>query len=164
MEMVLRLALNKNRPSARCFLSGHSWILWVIGIDLHVNPTDTQEYLRMDSALHMIAKPRFLIARCVASAGFARRKNIYRTGPGSLKKHLLKREYCEHQLNYDIHRALAISRENCLQSQPSQDKCAQIPLVVTYRPILPSFQSITKRHFPTLQTSEWLRVHFSIPH
>ena len=80
-----------------------------------------------------------------------------------LKKHLLKRGYCEQQLNYDIHRALAISRENCLQSQPSQDKSARIPLVVTYHPILPSFQSITKRHFPTLQTSERLRGTFLHP-
>ena len=56
-----------------------------------------------------------------------------------------------------------ISRENCLQLRPSQDKPALLPLVVTYHPILPSFQSITKRHLPTLQTSKRLQDAFLHP-
>ena len=50
-----------------------------------------------------------------------------------------------------------------MQQQPNQDKTARIPLVVTYHPIAPSFKSITKRHLPTLHTSERLREAFSLP-
>ena len=43
----------------------------------------------------------------------------------------LKRGNREQQLNSKIHRALTISRENCLQIQPNQAKSPQILLVVT---------------------------------
>ena len=49
---------------------------------------------------------------------------------------------------------------NCLQSRPNQDKFARIPLVVTYHPILPNLQSITRCHLSTLHTSERLREAF----
>ena len=80
-----------------------------------------------------------------------------------LKKHLIKRRYRELQLSNEIHRVLAISRENCLQSRPNQDKSARIPLVVTYYPILQNVQSITWCHLSTLHTSERLREAFPRP-
>ena len=49
---------------------------------------------------------------------------------------------------------LTISRENCLQIHPNQEKSAQTLLVVTYHPILPPFHVITKRHHSTLHTLE----------
>ena len=75
-----------------------------------------------------------------------------------LKKHLLKLGYREQQLNKEIHWALTISSENCLQIHPNQDKSAPIQLVVTYHPIFPPFQAITMCHLPTLHTSERLQM------
>ena len=74
-----------------------------------------------------------------------------------------KRGYQEQQLNTQIDRAIAVSRENCLQQHQNQDKTARTPLVVTYHPILPTFKWITRRHLPTLHTSERLREAFSLP-
>ena len=51
-----------------------------------------------------------------------------------------------------------------MQSQPNQDKSARILLVVTCHPVLPSFQSITHRHFPTLHASEQLHVRGTFLH
>ena len=83
--------------------------------------------------------------------------------PRTQKTSDIKRGYREQQLDNEIHQALAISRENCLQSRPNQDKSAGIPLVVTYHPILPNLQSITRCHLSTLHNSERLREAFPFP-
>ena len=133
-------------------------------------PIDTHQYLRMNSsstsertaATHIIANPRFLIAKYLASEEFVQRNNIFKVDPRT-QKHLIKQRHWEQQLNNEIHRALAISRENSLQLRPNQKMSAHIWLVVTYHPILPTFQSITKRHLSTLHTSERLREAFLLP-
>ena len=80
-----------------------------------------------------------------------------------LKKHLLKRRYREQQLNKEIHRALTISRQNCLQTHPNQEKSARIPLVVTYHLIFPRVHLITKHHLSILHSSERLRRAVPLP-
>ena len=121
------------------------------------------QYLRMDSCHPYHCKTSIPYSQALRLRRICSEEEHLLKWTRELKKHVLKRGYCEQQLNDEIHRALAISRENCLQLRPSQDKPARIPLVVTYHPILPSFQSITKRHLPTLQTSEKLRDAFLHP-
>ena len=60
--------------------------------------------------------------------------------------------------------AIYTCREACLRSRKNQKKTARTPLVVTYHPMLPSFQSTTRQHQTILQTSERLRKLFpSLP-
>ena len=83
-----------------------------------------------------------------------------------LKVHLMKRGYDEQYLNLEIQRVLNnrnTSRDACLLPRQNQDKSARIPLVVTYHPILPTFQSITKRHLTILHASERLKEAFPLP-
>ena len=56
-----------------------------VGTDLHVKPTDTHQYVRKKAAMHITAKPLFLIAKCFASEEFVQRNYIFRNGPVSLK-------------------------------------------------------------------------------
>ena len=70
----------------------------------------------------------------------------------------IKVGYRELQLNTEI-----VSRETCLQEHLNWDKSAQILLVVTYHPILPTFKLIAKCHLPTFHTSKLLLEAFSLP-
>ena len=75
----------------------------------------------------------------------------------------MKQECWEQQWNSENYWVLAILIEKCLQLWPNQGKPAHIPLVVTYHPILPTFQSVIKCHPSTLHILEWLREAFTLP-
>ena len=80
-----------------------------------------------------------------------------------LKKYLLKRGYWEQRLNTKIHRALAVSRENCSQQQPNQAKTARIQLVVTYHPSYHLLNWSPSATFqPFIPRNDYVR-HFSLP-
>ena len=134
-----------------------------IGTALHVKLTDTYQYLRMDSCHTHLCKISIPYSQALRLRRICSEDQHLQKWTRELKRHLIKRGYREQQLDNEIHRALAISRENCLQSRPNQDRSARIPLVVTYHPILPNLQSITRRHLSTLHTSELLREAFSLP-
>ena len=57
----------------------------LIGTDLHVKPTDTHQYLRMDSCHPHHCKTSIRIVKRSASDEFVRRKANYRSGPANLK-------------------------------------------------------------------------------
>ena len=128
-----------------------------IGTDLHVKPTDTHQYLRMDSCHPHHCKISIPYSQVLRLWRICSEEQHLQKWTPELKKHPLKQGYREQQLDNEIHRALAISRQNCLQPRSNQDKSARILLVVTYHPISQNIQSITRRHPSTLHTSERLR-------
>ena len=129
--------------------------------DLHVKPTDKHQYLQMDSCHPQHCKTSIPYSQALRLRRICSEDEHLQKWTHKLKKHLLKWGYREQQLDKEIHRALTIMRDNCLQTHLNQEKSAQILLVVTYHPILPPFQVITKRHLPTLHTTE--RLQWAVP-
>ena len=107
----------------------------LIGNDLSIKPTDTHQYLQMDICNARHCKTSIPYSQALHLHQICSEEEYLLNCTQELKKTSIKREYSELQSNHNIHQALAISRENCMQSQPNQDKSAQIPLVVTYHPI-----------------------------
>ena len=132
----------------------------LIGTDLRVKPTDTRQYLQMDSCHAHHCKISIPYSQALRLRRIYLEQSQLQKWTGELKKHLLKRKYWEQQLNTESHQAHAVSRRNCLQQHLNQDKAVWIPLVVTYNPILSTFKSVTKCHLLTLHTSERLRGPF----
>ena len=95
-----------------------------IGTDLHVKPTDTHQYLRMDSCHPQRCKSSIPYSQVLRFQRICSEDEHLQKWTSELKKHLLKQGYREKQLNNEIHRALTISRENCLQIHPNQVKSA----------------------------------------
>ena len=86
----------------------------------------------------------------------------FRSGPTNLKASI-KAGVSRTVTKYENPLSTCSFKRNLLQQHPNQDNTARIPLVVTYHPILPTFESITKRHLPTLHTSKWLQEAFLLP-
>ena len=132
-----------------------------IGTDLHVKPTDTHQYLRMDSFHPQHCKSSISYSQALRFRLICSENEHLQNWTRELKTHLLKRGFHEQQLNKEINWALTISRESCLQIHvhPNQEKSARRLLVVTYctctctyHPILPPFQVIPKCYLSTLHT------------
>ena len=112
-----------------------------IGTDLQVKPMDTHQDHQIDSCHPQHCKSSIPYSQALCLWRICLEKKHLQKWTRELKKHLLKWGYREQQLNKEIHRALTILRENCLQIHPNQEKSARIPLVVTYHPILPPLQN-----------------------
>ena len=136
----------------------------LVGTDLHVKPTDKHQYLRMDSCHLYHSKTSIPYSQAL------RLRRIC-----SEEEHLLKwtRELKKTSTETGILRAATewwdsssaryIEGKIVCNYDRAKTSLLELPLEVTYHPILPSFQSITKRHLPTLQTSERLRDAFLHP-
>ena len=81
-----------------------------IGTDLHVKPTDTHQYLRMDSCHPHHCKTSIPYSQALRLRRICSKDQHLQKWTRELKEHLIKRGYREQQLNNEIHRALAISR------------------------------------------------------
>ena len=88
---------------------------------------------------------------------------VYIQRTRELKHNFFLRGYYEQHLYNEFKRALETSTEACLQLKLNQDKSANISLLVTYHPILRSFQLTSKHHLPILHASEQLRGAFEHP-
>ena len=88
----------------------------LIGTDLHVKPGDTHQYLRMDGCHPYDCKTLIPYSQALRLRRICSEEEHLSYWTWELKKHLLKWDYREQQLNYDIHQVLAITREKCLQS------------------------------------------------
>ena len=70
--------------------------------DLHVKPTDTHQYLRMDSCHPHHSKTSIPYSQALRLRQICLEEEHLSKWTHELKKHILKRGYRKQQLNYDI--------------------------------------------------------------
>ena len=85
-----------------------------IGTDLCVKPTDTHQYLQMDSYHPQHCKSLIPYSQALLLRRICLEEEHLQKWTHELNKHLLKRKQL---VKREIHRALTISRENCFQIQ-----------------------------------------------
>ena len=93
-----------------------------IKTDLYVKPTDTHQYLRMDSCHPMHCKASIPYSQALRLRRICSEEQDLKNSARELKQHLLSRGYNEQHLNIQIQRALNTSRAACLQPKQSQKK------------------------------------------
>ena len=130
---------------------------------MHVKPTDTHQYLRMDSCHPRHCKTAIPYGQALRLRRICSEQDNLKKRCDELKEHLYRSGCNVQQVESEIQRALNISRETCLRLHNDREKSARTPLVVTFHPILPSFELTTSCHLDILHTSERLRRAFPLP-
>ena len=138
---------------------------WWIETDLYVKPTDTHQFLHIDSCHPAHCKTaipykQVLHLRRICSG----EEHLWRRST-DLKNYLPKRGYNEQNLHSEIQRALQTPMELCSQNTSPNDreKSAHTPLMVRYHPALSSLGASTKQYQPIHHASERLKQAFPLP-
>ena len=132
-----------------------------IGADLYVKPTDTHQFLHIDSCHPVHCKYAIPYCQALRLRRICSDEEHLCTRSTDLKNHLFKRGYNEQHVDHEIQWAL--SWEACLQIKNDRDKSARTPLVVTHHPVLQSLRSTTWQYQPILHALEQLKQAFPLP-
>ena len=115
-----------------------------IHTDLHVKPTDTHQYLHINSCHPKHCKNAIPYSQALRLRRICSEQEDFLKRTNDLKKHLKRRGYSEQFLQPEIQRVIDTPREDSLQLR-GREKSDQIPLVVTYNPTLLPLGDITRR-------------------
>ena len=96
-------------------------------------------------------------SQCLRIRRICSQEDLYLKRADELKTHLLARGYDESLIDLQIARVTQIPREQVLRSSTCRNPTERVPLVTTYHPALTRLTHITRKHLPTLHTSEKLK-------
>ena len=127
-----------------------------IETDLYVKPTDTHQYLHIESCHPQHCKYSILYSQALRLHRICSAQENLLKRCEELKEHLSRRGYPDTKelLKSEIQWAISTPREDSLQLR-HREKSDCVPLTVTYHPNLPSLRHATRRTHSILQPSEY---------
>ena len=127
-----------------------------LSTDLFVKPTDTHQFLRVDSCHPRYCKAAIPFSQALRMRRICSSNEDYHKRTTALKVHLIGCGYEPSFVQEQINRASLIKREDALTPR-TKNTNKRVPLVVTYHLGLPNLPSIIKNNFPVLHASNHLK-------